>query len=193
MALREIIIYGNPLLREKSLPVTELTPKLKAIAADMGETMYATHGIGLAAPQVGQTTRLIVVDVEQVKDEDADLSPEKKADQLEFKHRRLQIFYNPEIVSESAEDEVSDEGCLSLPDIRGDVYRPAKVRFRGRNEDFKLVEFDATGLMARVLQHEIDHLDGVLFIDRMNRLKRLTLNPKLARLRKQGAAQAAKK
>jgi len=179
MGLRDIIIYGNPLLRQKSAPVARLTPQLERLAADMAETMYENKGVGLAAPQAGQLVRLIVVDVEQCKD-DKD-NPD---------NRRLLVFYNPEVAGESDEDAMQDEGCLSFPGVRGDVYRPARVKFRALDGKFKPVEFEADGLLARALQHEIDHLNGVFFIDRISRIKRVALTARLARLRKLGQAQA---
>ena len=179
MAVREIILYGNPRLREKSQPVEELTPELRLLVADMGETMYATDGVGLAAPQVGELVRVVVIDVDQVDGRDSRSS-----------RRNLQVFYNPEIIASSDEDELFNEGCLSFPDIRGDVYRPIRIRFRARDANFQPFERDADDLLARAMQHEIDHLDGVFFIDRMSRIKRMALTTKLAALRRRGLAQA---
>lgn len=176
---REILIYGNPRLRDKAKPVDELTPELKTLVDDMAEAMYETHGIGLAATQVGVPARLIVIDVDQIEDEDGNRG-----------ERKLQVFYNPEIIDESAEDEKITEGCLSVPGIEGDVFRPIRVRLKARDAEFNEVEFDTDGLLARCLQHEIDHLDGVLFVERMGKMARVKLTTKLAVLRRKGAAQA---
>ena len=180
MAVREIIVYGHPTLRQKARSVEALTPDMRQLIADMRETVEASDdGVGLAAPQIAEPVRLIVVDIAQFKGD-----PENPV-------HRWDAYFNPEIVEQSDDDEVLSEGCLSLPDIRGEVYRARRVRIRARNERFEPVEFVEEGFPARVFQHEIDHLDGVLFVDRMSRLKRVALTAKLSRLRRQGEAQAA--
>jgi peptide deformylase len=179
MAVRDIAIYGNPILRREAESVEALTPELEALVDDMAETMYTTKGIGLAANQVSVPVRLIVVDVDQLESDDSE----------QPKPRRLQVYYNPEVVEESREDSPMSEGCLSVPGLEGEVYRPKAIRFRARDERFEPVEFDAEGMLARVLQHEIDHTNGVLFVDRLSRIKRIALAGRLARLRKRGAAQ----
>ena len=173
------MIYGNSVLREIAQPVEELTPEIEALVKEMAETMYAGQGVGLAAPQVGELLRVVTVDVDQIKNK-KEGGPNRS---------RLQVFFNPEIVRESDEDSMIVEGCLSVPGMEGEVYRPAVVRARARNARFKPVEFEAKGMLARVLQHEIDHLNGVLFPDRMARMKRITLAPQLALLRKKGREQ----
>jgi peptide deformylase len=155
--LLEVLQFPDPLLREKALPIAqdEVDDALRALARDMAETMYDEPGIGLAATQVGVEKRLIVMDLDYTEGE-----------------RNLRVVLNPEIVE--AEGEVVSEGeaCLSVPDYSADVPRRARVRVRGRTLDWEEVEYDAEGLEAVCFQHEIDHLDGVLYIDRISKLKR---------------------
>lgn len=149
MRILDIRVLGDPILREETRPVTEITDELRALANDMFDTMHAAKGIGLAAPQVGRRERLAVVEVEG---------------------HRLTII-NPEILSAEGRDK-AEEGCLSIPDIYGDVERPDKVRVRATGLDGQEFEVEASGLFARCLQHEIDHLHGKLFIDYLSMLKR---------------------
>lgn len=149
MSLLEIRVLGDPILREETKPVTEITDELRRLIADMFETMHAAQGIGLAAPQVGRTERVTVVDVGD--------------------HPLALI--NPEIVSSDGKAK-GEEGCLSIPDVYGDVERPAHVIVRAMDVDGKPFEIDARDLLARCLQHEIDHLHGKLFIDYLSVLKR---------------------
>ncbi len=150
MSILDIRVLGDPVLRKPTKPVTKVTDELRKLIADMFETMYAAEGIGLAAPQVGRTERLAVVDVEGKK----------------F------ALINPEIVSRNGAPEKAEEGCLSIPDIYGDVERPAEVTIRALDENG--IEYEASGneLLGRCFQHEIDHLDGRLFIDYLSPLKR---------------------
>lgn len=143
MAVFKIVEIGDPVLREKAQPVTKITPALLRLLDDMTETMYAYHGVGLAAPQVGISKRVIVVDA----------------------GKGLYQLLNPEIIAASGS--VTDrEGCLSIPGVWGEVTRAAAVTVRGLNRSGETVEIKAEGFFARALQHEIDHLDGILFIDR---------------------------
>jgi peptide deformylase len=149
VSLLDIYLLDAPILREVTRPVGEVTADLRRLAEDMFETMYAAKGIGLAAPQVGRRERLCVVDVDGAK----------------------HVLFNPEITfSEGAE--TAEEGCLSIPDVYGDVERATKVVVRALGSDGKPVEIAATDLLARCLQHEIDHLHGKLFIDYLSLLKR---------------------
>jgi peptide deformylase len=150
VSILDIRVLGDPVLRKPTKPVTEFTDELRQLIADMFETMYAAEGIGLAAPQVGRTERLAVVDVEGQK----------------F------VLINPRIVSSEGPPDKAEEGCLSIPDIYGDVDRPFTVTISAVNEHGE--EFEATGneLLGRCFQHEIDHLDGKLFIDYLSPLKR---------------------
>jgi len=156
MALREVLKFPDKRLREVSKPVTEITEEIRALAQDMCEVMYDEPGIGLAAPQVGESIRLVVVDTEWTR-EDAERSP--------------LILVNPEI-SELEGTLTWNEGCLSVPDFEADVDRAQRVRLVATDLEGTPVEIEAEELQAVCFQHEIDHLDGVLFIDRISRLKR---------------------
>lgn len=184
MAVMEILKYGDEFLRKVMKPVDGASADLRRIAEDMGETMYAANGLGLAAPQVGLDMRLLVLDVAQVDEK----TKVKKKDT-----RLLQTFINPEILDESDEYGTYDEGCLSIPGINADVLRPMQVKVRYRDLDFKEQVVDADGLLARVLQHEIDHLNGVLFIDHLSKPKRLTLAAKLHKMKRETMARLAAK
>ncbi len=162
----KIVKYPEPVLSQPGEPVTEFNAELRKLAADMFETMYASQGVGLAAPQVGVSKRLTVVDLSMGK------RPEEKL-----------VLINPEIISSEGRL-YEEEGCLSFPDIREKVVRAAKVRIRAQDVHGKWFEMDGEELLARCFQHEIDHLDGVLFLFRMSALKR-SLN--LRKIRKMQA------
>jgi len=153
MALREIITLGDPRLRQRSRPVEKITPEIRTLIQDMVETMHTQQGVGLAAAQVGELQRLIVVEVPE--DEEVPGSGE------------LYVVINPEIVKASAETEVGAEGCLSVPGWVGEVERATQVVVRGLNRQGKPLRLRAEGYLARVFQHEIDHCNGVLYIDRL--------------------------
>lgn len=171
MALRTIITAPDLRLKQKSRPVQgPVTDAHRALMDDMLETMYDAPGIGLAAIQVGEPLRIIVMDLS--KDEDA---------------KAPRYFINPEIVWASDEVAPYEEGCLSVPDIYEEVERPARVRLRYLDYHGKLVEEDADGVFAVCIQHEMDHLEGVLFIDHLSRLKRENALRKLKKARKEAA------
>jgi peptide deformylase len=155
MAIREIINLPDKRLRLISKPVETITAEIRALADDMFETMYDAPGIGLAAIQVAEPIRLITMDLEKKEGEN-----------------NPRVFINPEILSSSEELNVYEEGCLSIPEYYEEVERPAKVRFRFTDIDGKVHEEDADGLFATCIQHEIDHLNGVLFVDYLSKLKR---------------------
>ncbi len=155
MAIREIISLPDPRLRLVSKPVEAITAEVRALAADMFETMYDAPGIGLAAIQVAIPLRLITMDIAK---KEGETNP--------------RVFINPEILSSSEELSVYEEGCLSIPEYYGEVERPARVRVRFMDIDGKIHEEDADGLYATCIQHEIDHLNGVLFVDYLSKLKR---------------------
>jgi peptide deformylase len=159
----DIVKYPEPVLSQPGEPITEFNEELRQLVADMFETMYSAQGIGLAAPQVGVSKRLTVIDLSMGK------TPKDKL-----------VLINPEVIS-SAGRLYEEEGCLSFPDIREKVVRAAKVRIRAQDERGKWFEMDGEELLSRALQHEIDHLDGVLFIFRMSPLKR---NLNLRKIRK---------
>lgn len=157
----KILTYPNPILRKKAEEIRQIDERVVALAREMAETMYAAPGIGLAAPQVGESLRLIVVDVAY---------PEGEPD--------LKVIVNPEIVHREGSI-LMEEGCLSLPGVRAEVERASRVLVRGYDLKGRPLEIEAEGLMAVCLQHEIDHLDGVLFIDHLGRLKRSLIERRL--------------
>ena len=155
MALRDIIVLPDKRLRLKSKPVPRIDGDIRKLVEDMFETMYKAPGIGLAAIQVGVPVRLVVMDLS------------KKETETEPR-----VFVNPEILSPSEEKSTYEEGCLSIPDVHEDVERPARVKVKYLDLDGKPHEEDAEGLFATCIQHEVDHLNGVLFIDHISKLKR---------------------
>ncbi len=162
-----ITVYGDPLLRKKAKEIEENHEGLAEIIENMWETMYYSDGVGLAAPQVGLSIRLFIIDASPAADEDPGLENFKK------------VFINPEIIKLTGEDWIMNEGCLSLPEIREDVKRPEAVRLKYYDEHFVLHEETYTGYAARVIQHEFDHLEGVLFIDHLSPLRKKLLKTKL--------------
>ena len=159
MALREIIILPDKQLRLVSKPIEKVTPEIRKLADDMFETMYDAPGICLAAIQVAQPLRLITMDLAK-RDENGETKPLPR------------VFINPEIIASSEELSVYEEGCLSIPEYYEEVERPARVRVRFTDLDGKVHEENAEGLYATCIQHEIDHLNGVLFVDHLSKLKR---------------------
>lgn len=151
MALREIVTVPAPVLRRKAHKVTEFGPDLRKLADDMVETMREAPGVGLAAPQIGESLRLIVVEYGNEDDEDAP--------------KKLFIVANPEIIQASDEKEVGIEACLSVPGLAGEVERHSQIVVRGQNRQGKLVKHKVHGWLARIFQHEIDHINGILFTD----------------------------
>lgn len=172
MAVLPIVEIPDPRLRLVSEPVGEVTDATRAFIADLTETMYAAQGIGLAAIQVGVAQRILVIDLQA--EEDADGKP----------IRAPRAYIDPEILSVSDELSVYNEGCLSIPDQYAEVSRPASCRVRWLDETGARHEQDLDGLLATCMQHEIDHLNGVLFVDHLSRLKRDMVLKKLAKLRK---------
>jgi peptide deformylase len=171
MAIRDIIILPDKQLRLVSRPIEKVTPEIRSLADDMFETMYAAPGIGLAAIQVAQPLRLITMDLAK-KNEEGEVTPKPR------------VFINPEILSKSEETSVYEEGCLSIPEYYEEVERPARVRVRFIDLDGKVHEEDAEGLYATCIQHEIDHLNGVLFIDYLSKLKRDRVQKKFSKAAK---------
>jgi len=186
MAIREIIEVPDPLLKQVSVPVTEFGDELKTLVADMLETMYDAPGIGLAAIQVGVPQRVLVIDLQP---EDPDAEPVACDHDGHHHHhtptkKEPRVYINPEILDPSEELSVYQEGCLSVPDIYAEVERPATVRLRWQDLDGKVHEEAMEGLLATCVQHEMDHLEGILFIDHLSRLKRNMVLKKLEKLRK---------
>ena len=168
MALRTILEYPDPRLRTRARPVTQFDAELLRLVDDMFETMYAAPGIGLAATQVDVHKRVIVIDVSE-------------------EHDHPLVFINPEILSRSGE-EVSEEGCLSVPDNFAEVKRSSNVRVRARDRKGEVFEADYDGVLAVCIQHEMDHLEGKLFVDYLSDLKRERIRKKLDKERKEKAA-----
>jgi peptide deformylase len=162
----EIVKYGHPVLRQKGTQVEKITPEIKRLIADMFETMRERHGVGLAAQQVGQALQLTVIDVRDVTDRPSTL--ELKGESADPAEIMPLVLINPEI-KPFGEPVAAGEGCLSFPEIYGEVSRPGSVEVKALNEKLKPVEFRAGGLLSRVIQHEMDHLNGILFIDRMSK------------------------
>ncbi|MBN9452821.1 MAG: peptide deformylase [Bosea sp.] len=178
MAIRPLVILPDAQLRLVSKPVAAVTPEIKALVADMFETMYDAPGIGLAAIQIGVPLRVVTIDLSK---------PEAKEGE-EPEPRKPQVFVNPEIAWSSDEFSAYEEGCLSIPEYYEEVERPAAVKVRYLDLDGKVQEIAADGLLATCLQHEIDHLDGVLFIDHLSRLKRERVTKKFAKAAKRERA-----
>ena len=168
LKIHEIVKYPDPVLAKPAAAVTEFDAALKKLVAEMFESMYTAQGIGLAAPQIGISKRLTVIDVSFKK------NPDEKI-----------VLINPEIIEEEGK-QFEEEGCLSLPDIREKVHRAARVKVRAQNERGEWFETEGEELLARAFQHEIDHLNGVLFIDRISRLKREMALRKIRKMQKNG-------
>ena len=185
MAIREILEAPDPRLKIISSPVETFDDALKTLVDDMFETMYAAHGIGLAAIQVGEPLRLLVIDLQE---EDPDAEPVPcDHDGHSHTHQPVKkdprVFVNPEILDPSRDMGVYQEGCLSVPDIYADVERPARCRVRYQDLDGNVHEEEMSGMLATCIQHEMDHLNGILFIDHLSRLKRSMALKKLKKMR----------
>jgi len=175
----EVVKYGHPALRQKGARIEKITPQIRALAAAMLETMRANKGIGLAAQQIGQALQLTVVDLRGVTDRPSTLQLDgKEADPAVIMPL---VLINP-AVQPSGEPVTAPEGCLSFPEIYGDIERPSLAEIRAINEKGETIQFSCGGLLARVIQHENDHLNGILFIDRMKRDTKEELRPKLEEL-----------
>ena len=179
MAILRILETPDPVLRQKSTPVEAVDDELRTLITDMFETMYDAPGIGLAAVQVGVPKRLLVMDLHEPEEEGGE--PVKQP----------RVFINPEILQTSDHEVPYNEGCLSVPDQYAEILRPDRVRARWMDEHGQTHEEELDGLLAVCLQHEIDHLEGVLFIDHLSRLKRDMVLKKLAKTRKERALRAA--
>ena len=162
----EVVKYGQPVLRQKGARIEKLTPEIKQLIADMFETMHERHGVGLAAQQIGKALQLTVIDVRDVKDRPSTLELDGQPSEVDV--IMPLVLINPEIkpVGDSVK---ASEGCLSFPEIFGEIPRPGFVDVRALDGNFKPIEFRAGGLLARAVQHEVDHLNGILFIDRMDK------------------------
>lgn len=187
MAEKPIVILPDAKLRLVSEPISAITGDIRALANDMLDSMYAARGIGLAAIQIGVPKRIVVIDLGKGPPLDSeDVEQEQEAE----REPDPQVLVNPEIVWRSEESRVYEEGCLSIPDYVEEVERPARIRFTYQTLDGKKHEVEADGLLATCIQHEIDHLDGKLFIDHISRLKRERVIKKFSKAAKRESAPA---
>jgi len=177
----EIVKYGSPVLRAKGLEIADVDARVRKLADDMIETMRDAHGVGLAAQQVGVPIQLTVIDVSGVEDRPSEMIMEGKT--VVLSAFMPLVLLNP-VLELSKETEEGTEGCLSFPEISGEILRASHVKVKAKKLDGTEVEFEAKGLLARAVQHEVDHLNGILFIDRMNSATRTSLAGKLKRLQK---------
>ncbi|MEX0997677.1 MAG: peptide deformylase [Flavobacteriaceae bacterium] len=174
-----IVAYGDPVLRKKATDISQNYKDLDALIENMYETMYQAHGVGLAAPQVGLPIRLFIIDCEPFSN-DEDLTAEEQKSLAEFK----QTFINAKILEESGDEWAFNEGCLSIPEVREDVFRKEKITISFYDENFTQQTKTYDGLAARVIQHEYDHIEGVLFTDKLSPLKRRLIKSKLTNISK---------
>ena len=174
-----IVAYGDPVLRKKAKEITPDYPKLAELLENMKETMYGAYGVGLAAPQVGLPIRVFVVDTSPFA-EDEDLSPEEREQLKNLK----KVFINARILKEEGEEWAFNEGCLSIPEIREDVFRKQTITIEYFDENFQKHTETYTGNAARVIQHEYDHIEGILFTDKLSSLKKRLIKGKLNNIAK---------
>ncbi|MEO1053023.1 MAG: peptide deformylase [Bacteroidota bacterium] len=165
-----IVVYGDPVLKQRAVDIEEGEVDVKALSQDMFETMEAASGIGLAAPQIGKGIRIFVVDGRPLEEEGME----------DF----VKVFVNPEVIEETGDEWGFEEGCLSIPTIREEVFRPETVRIRYFDENWEEHEEEFDGMKARIIQHEYDHLEGILFTDHIKPLKRRLLKSKLQNISK---------
>ncbi|MEP6937199.1 MAG: peptide deformylase [Chthoniobacterales bacterium] len=177
-----IVQYGNPILRAKGKRVTEVDESVRALAANMLETMRAANGVGLAAQQVGEALQLTVLDISHVEDRPSTMKLNGR--EIDPATAMPLVLLNPQLTLRE-ESEIGVEGCLSFPEITGDIERAVSVVAKGGTLEGDEVEIEASGLLARALQHEVDHLNGVLFIDRMSSAAKTSLASRLKRLQKE--------
>ncbi|WP_026461978.1 peptide deformylase [Adhaeribacter aquaticus] len=168
-----IVAYGDPVLKAKAQDIPQDFPDLKKLVENMYDTMYNAHGVGLAAPQIGKSIRLFVIDSAPFEEDE-----EKKATAVK------KAFINPQILKEEGEEWAFEEGCLSIPGVREDVYRPAIVTIRYLDEEWQEHEDVFDGLVARIIQHEYDHIEGILFTDHLSGLKKRLIKGKLTKISK---------
>ena len=174
-----IVAYGDPVLRKRAKEINKDYPKLEELLQNMWDTMYHAYGVGIAAPQIGLPIRVFVVDATPFS-EDEELSEEEKTELKNLK----QVFINPKILKEEGDEWAFNEGCLSIPDIREDVFRKPDITIEYLDENFVKHTGTFTGLSARVIQHEYDHIEGILFTDKLSSLKKRLIKGKLANIAK---------
>ncbi|HLU81083.1 MAG TPA: peptide deformylase [Flavobacteriaceae bacterium] len=174
-----IVAYGDPILRKESEEITKEYPKLYELIVNMFETMYEARGIGLAAPQIGVPIRLFIVDATPFED-DEDFSEEEQKFVSTFKR----VFINAKILEESGDEWAFNEGCLSIPDVREDVFRKPNIVIEYQDENFKKHKESFSGIVARIIQHEYDHIEGILFTDKLSPLKKRLIKGRLENISK---------
>ena len=172
MSVLPILAFGDPILKAKAKAIEKDYPGLDVLISSMWETMYKANGVGLAAPQIGKSIRLFLIDASPYGDEEAELADFKK------------VFINAEVIESSGKEYLFNEGCLSFPDLREDIRRPPQIRIRYQDEQFNEHEETFSGLKARIIQHEYDHIDGILMVDRISPLKKTLLKRKLHNISK---------
>ncbi|MDG4716347.1 MULTISPECIES: peptide deformylase [Winogradskyella] len=174
-----IVAYGDAVLKKEAKEIDKDYPKLNELIENMYETMYGAHGVGLAAPQIGLPIRLFLVDTEPFSD-DEDLSEKDREQMKNFK----KTFINAQILEEEGDEWAFNEGCLSIPDVREDVFRKPKIKIQYQDENFDTHVEEYDGLIARVIQHEYDHIEGVLFTDKLSSFKKRLIKGKLTNISK---------
>ncbi len=172
-----IVAYGDPVLKRKAKDISEDYPDLKDLIDNMFETMYNAHGVGLAAPQIGKSIRLFIVDASPFAEDDNISNEEREELKL-----AKEVFINPKIKNEQGDEWDFNEGCLSIPEVREDVFRKPKIDIEYYDRDFNLKKKTLEGLFARVVQHEYDHIEGVLFTDKLSGLKKRLIKGKLKKI-----------
>lgn len=174
-----IVAYGDPVLRKETAEISEDYPNLDQLIENMFETMYEARGIGLAAPQVGVSIRLFIVDATPFEDDD-DFTEEEQKFLSTFK----KVFINAKILDESGDEWVFNEGCLSIPEVREDIFRQPEITLEYQDENFKKHKETFKGIVARIIQHEYDHIEGILFTDKLSPLKKRLIKGKLTKISK---------
>src|SRR5690554_99873 len=166
MSILPIVTYNDPILRQKAAPITEFDDALSTLIDDMFDTMYNSEGVGLAAPQIGESIRLFVMDGSVMQEDDEEEFP-------------AMAFINPVIIERKGKRVPLDDGCLSIPNVRDNVFRPETIVVRFRDENFEEQEVEVGGWISRIIQHETDHLDGVLFIDYLSSFRKVLIKKDL--------------
>lgn len=179
-----IVVYGDPVLRKKCIDVDKDFPNLQQLIKDMYETMYDANGVGIAAPQVGKAIRLFLVDASPFAEVDEDEEPEFSEEEMKEMNGFKKTFINAQLIAEEGEEWKFNEGCLSIPKIREDVLRKPTVTIEYYDEKFKKHKETYTGIIARVIQHEYDHIEGILFTDKISPFKRKLIGGKLTDISK---------
>ena len=172
-----IIAYGDPVLRKLGKSIDKEYPALESLLKNMFETMYGAKGIGLAAPQIGLPIRIFIVDATPFKDDE-----ELELEERNFLSTFKQVFINPQIIDETGDEWVFNEGCLSIPDVREDIFRNETIKIEYLDEKFEKHTKEFSGIAARIIQHEYDHIQGILFTDKLSSLKKRLIKGKLANI-----------